>query len=326
MSDSAINESLIFKYIQGQCSPSEKEEILQWLAQSQENREVYFRFKALFYALKANSYAQNTHLEQSVKSFRQKTHRTNRIRTIMAISKYAAILIIAVSIPLFLWLTRSPKQEFITAQVGTNDPIKSITLNDSTKVWLNKNSKLSYPQAFTGDERLVKLEGEAYFEVKKDSQHPFKVQTPSITICVLGTSFNVKTLNNHRLTETTLAEGKVSLQKADGKNIAVMKPGEQTNFDSQTNSLTTKEVDPELYSGWRQGALLLKNVTIAEIAKVIESMYRIHVQVNTAGLESKKYNFTFHRTQPIDTVMEMLQFIAPIKYKIKDKQIHISKN
>ncbi|MDP4207369.1 MAG: FecR domain-containing protein [Bacteroidota bacterium] len=325
MSDFNIDEYKILKYIQGQCSPAEREEILQWLTTSEKNRKVYFRLKALWYALRAGINAKSENLEQKLAACRKKARPSGQPGISVSFAKYAAISIMVLGIPSLIWYSYIYRPKLITLQVGAREEVKSIVLSDSTKVWLNKNSKITYPQPFSGKDRLIKLEGEAYFEVEKDSQHPFKVQTPAITVCVMGTSFNVKTQNKLQLTETTLTEGTVALQEKGGKDIAVMKPGEQARFDARTNKLTVKQVDVNTYTAWHQGITLLKNVTVAEIAKVIEKMFHIEVRVNITGLESDKYDFTILKGQAVDTVMEMLRFIAPIKYTVTNAQINISK-
>ena len=128
-----------------------------------------------------------------------------------------------------------------------------LVLADGTKVWLNADSKLRFPVSFTAERREVYLEGEAYFEVAKDSEHPFIVHISRGAIEVLGTGFNVRDYREEQKTVTTLVQGKVVYrpERQPGREI-MLEPGFQIK-DEEGGSLQPRKVDVILYTGWKDG-------------------------------------------------------------------------
>lgn len=122
-----------------------------------------------------------------------------------------------------------------------------LVLSDGTKVFLNADSELEYPVEFTGEKRVVDLKGEAYFEVKKDSLHPFIVRINGAEVTVLGTSFNVNTYGDDGHVYTTLVNGVVQVSSKKNGQEEVLKPGMQSVMDVQTGQLTVREVDVNAY-------------------------------------------------------------------------------
>lgn len=314
---------LLLKYIQGDCKDDEYLKILNWIDASRENKEFYYNLKAIWYAKKVESYSQ--HLDIPFEKFKKKVHKIERKRIWGSFYKYAAILILCIGISIFLKNQYFGKTEMIVCKVPNSSDILLVVLSDSTKVWLNKQSTLTYPVKFGKKSRQVYLSGEAYFEVKTDPSWLFEVKTPAITVKVLGTSFNLKLLPGNKIAETTLSKGKVALFSGQGEHFGEMLPGEQTLFHSQNQVLTKRKVDTQLYTAWHLGTTLLNNASLNDIALAIESLYKIKVIVKAPALETKKYKFTLHKGQSIETVLEMLQFVATVKYvKAKDRTFIIS--
>ena len=132
----------------------------------------------------------------------------------------------------------------------------TLTLSDGTKVFLNAETKLKFPTIFKGDQRVVELEGEAYFEVRKDEAHPFIVKTVSMNVRVLGTSFNVRSYVNEHDVTATLVEGKVAV--SDGEVEKMLVPGEQAVYIKETGKMEVKEVDVSLYTAWHSGKFIFR--------------------------------------------------------------------
>lgn len=153
-----------------------------------------------------------------------------------------------------------------------------ITLPDGTKVSLNAGSRLIYPETFDSNTREVFLQGEAFFDVTHDRNHPFVVQTDDIRIKVMGTRFNISAYSTDNTYETVLAEGKVSLeQNSSGlfdKSIE-MEPGQLASFDRATRETSLTSIDTDNYILWTEGLLKFESTDLSRITKKLERFYNV---------------------------------------------------
>lgn len=149
-----------------------------------------------------------------------------------------------------------------------------LLLPDGTKIWLNAVTTISYPTRFTGQERRIKLSGEAYLEVAKDPKHPFIVETENQTVKVLGTHFNVNTYTDR--TVTTLEEGSVRVSSLRGtKQSVLLKPGEQA---INTNTLAVESADLESALAWKNGLLFFKDAPLTTVLDEVARWYDIDIE------------------------------------------------
>lgn len=202
-----------------------------------------------------------------------------------------------------------------------------IVLSDGTKVHLNAGSSLKYPVKFiTGENRKVFLKGEAFFDVTKDEQHPFVVNTNELNIRVLGTSFNVSSYPEDTMISTVLVEGSVRLYNADGEfskdRSSLLKPSYKACWDKEKYDLKMEKVDTAIYTGWTKGKLIFKDMPFKNIRKKLERKYDIKIINNNKTLENNTYNAVFD-IETIEQVLETLNKNYPIEYEIKENQIII---
>lgn len=150
-----------------------------------------------------------------------------------------------------------------------------VILSDGTKVWLNSASTLHYPVVFIGNERNVELTGEAYFEVAKNANMPFKVKVKNTTVEVLGTHFNIMAYDDEQNLETTLLEGAVKVSSLN--NTSVLKPGQQLQLSvtGVANLITNADVDEAV--AWKNGLFRFNDADISSIMKQLERWYDIDV-------------------------------------------------
>jgi len=151
-------------------------------------------------------------------------------------------------------------------------------LADGTKVWLNSASTLRYPSRFDGDERIVEMEGEAYFEVapfSSKSPRPFLVKTENQTLKVLGTHFNVSAYADEEETKTTLVEGAVQIVNLKTKRMNTLKPGEQSIVRSTQTEIYN--VNPETAVAWKSGIFHFEDTPFEQMMRQIARWYDIEV-------------------------------------------------
>ena len=195
-----------------------------------------------------------------------------------------------------------------------------IVLGDGTRVYLNAQTELRFPESFANSEqRLVYLSGEAYFEVAKNPSKPFIVQCKDYAVKVLGTSFNVNSYEGDETSKTTLATGKVEIDM-DGKQT-ILNPGQQAIIkDGEVN---VKEVDVEVYTTWMYENFRFKSESIQEIMTKLSRWYTIDVFYMNEAV--KNYHFTGYlpRYAKIADVLELLSLTTNIKFDVKGRTVTV---
>lgn len=206
-----------------------------------------------------------------------------------------------------------------------------IMLEDGTKVWLNANSKLTYPVRFEKGERIVKLEGEAYFVVSKvrgegsGRGKPFKVVTSGQIVEVLGTSFNVSAYDNEAVSKITLVEGKVQIDpNSQGQQGGpyILHPGQQASF--QPAGTIIRDVDVNTFIGWKDGKFVFEGKSFAEIMLEVERWYDIEVKY-IGGIPAKRFYGDAKRSNNLLVLLRLLES-AELKYKIEGRKLIIINN
>lgn len=198
-----------------------------------------------------------------------------------------------------------------------------IMLPDGTKAWLNAASSLTYPTSFVSlKTRKVELSGEAYFEVAKDKNHPFIVQSGKQQVEVLGTHFNINSYADEQATTTTLLEGSVKVSIANTKASQILKPGQQASLSG--DNLTVGKADLEEAMAWKNGYFRFNDESITSIMRKLSRWYNIEVQyqgdVPTGGLNGK-----VSRYKNISAVLKALESTQVVHFKITGRRITVMK-
>lgn len=197
-----------------------------------------------------------------------------------------------------------------------------VTLSDDTKVWLNANSSLKFPTVFTGDERSVEIEGEAYFEVAKDKKRPFKVMSNGQVIEVLGTHFNVNAYNDEAETKTTLVEGSVKI--VSGTSSKIIKPGQQARVSHENHTMDIASIDPEGVVSWKNGLFVFDNEDIHSIMRKISRWYGVEIVFQNDEI-NERFGGTISRFENVSQVLKLLEVTETIHFKIEGRRITVMK-
>ncbi|MBZ4037661.1 DUF4974 domain-containing protein [Flavobacterium sp. 17A] len=193
----------------------------------------------------------------------------------------------------------------------------NIVLADGTKVFLNAVSSIKYPTQFNGNQRIVELDGEAYFEVAKNKNKPFIVKSDGQSIEVLGTHFNVHAYDNESVVKTTLLEGSVAVASRNQK--AILKPGQQSNVVNNSSKITIKEVDTEAAIAWKNGRFKFDNADLKSVMKQLERWYGIKVEYR-GDVSDVRFNGGTFRNKNLSEVLKVLE-LSNIKFKVEGKTI-----
>ena len=200
----------------------------------------------------------------------------------------------------------------------------NMTLPDGSKVWINSDSKLSYGSHFNFQERMLHLDGEAYFEVAPDKKRPFIVKTGEVSIKALGTSFNVKAYRDEKRISAVLMTGKVEVQSKFTKDI--MYPNEQITIDRLTGKMR-KEVmrEASVYSNWRYNILRFNAETFENIVLTLERNYNTSIVFKSEKLKQYRFTGTLGNTS-LESILQILSLTSPLSYEVKDGQILLDMN
>jgi len=268
--------------------------------------------------------------------------------------KYAAVIVMTFGLT---WLS---KDLIVTKISGKMDQMENlanneisvsygskskVTLPDGSIVMLNSGSILRYPTRFDGNTRQVYVEGEAYFDVMKDKQHPFYVSTNSITIKVLGTKFNVKSYSDEKTVETTLVSGSVEIYSNrkeinDENRLAVLKPNQQATFEVEKSKLSVSDlgnktdsiktiqinarVDVNPVIAWKDNRLVFRDENFADLTHKLERWYNVEIEIKDESLKTTLFSGVFEK-ESIEQSLTALKLATPFNYKIKQNHVTITR-
>ncbi len=194
-----------------------------------------------------------------------------------------------------------------------------LLLEDGTKVWLNAASSIRFPVAFKGSERRVEITGEAYFEVAKNIEKPFRVAANGITVEVLGTHFNINSYADEATVNTTLLEGSVKVSKRDNQKI--LTPGQQAQINGRGDVKTERNVNISEVMAWKDNQFSFENTDIKKLMRQLSRWYDVEVVFKNETAEPVTFIGDISRTVNLSTVLKMLEQTGEVRFEIEGKKI-----
>jgi len=306
MENNAEINVLLIRLFSGEAEPEEKKKIADWLNQSAENKKLYSDLREIWLSSGIQSNADDYHLEEAILKFREqiskpKLQRKNQIN-INQILKFAAIFILLLALPFSYYIgTRSnPTDNSITTISCAFGDKSSIILPDSSRVWLNSGSKLTFSSNFKNG-RKVSLEGEAFFSVAKDKNHPFRVKTAEVEVEVLGTKFNLKAYPEEKSVSTTLVEGSVNISSKYQSTL--MKPDQKLVYDKESKKLVVQELtDTAPETEWKDGRFVFRNESLAELKPKLERWFDVDIVFGDDMVKDRRFTGVLGRESILEAV------------------------
>ena len=319
---------IIIRFVEGNASEDELREVSSWVEESEDNARELFQLEAAWHRLEAQKMPA-AQMEQALRRVMAHPLQNGEPRQVRMVGmrrwlRYAAAVVVLLVGGALVWqLHFAPsRQPMMLAQAV--ESTQEIVLTDGTHVWLNKGARLRYPEHFVGNERNVELDGEGYFEVAKDSLHPFIVSNKVMTVKVLGTKFNFKADAEHQVGEISLIEGSVGVRNSRISDMVVLMPGQKAEIDQKTGMLRVSEVNTRLAAIWHDDLIPFENASIVEIARTLEQVYGVKV-VLASGLDLQRtYSGSIQRKKDIDSVLRALCNTVPVRYRITNQTITLS--
>jgi len=294
-----MDKKILYKFFEGKVSAEEKERIREWLSDPA-NQQIMIEEREFFNAL----HLSNTKYERPVK----KRNEQPKIRFIIReFLKIAAIIIFTAGIAGLFFISKMNdiKEAMNIVHVPPGQRV-NLTLPDGTHVSLNAGSELRYSAYFSGSNREVQLNGEAFFNVKHNEQKPFVVHTRKCDIEVLGTKFNVESYDNSDDFSTSLIEGSVKLTNAvDFSDILILRPDSQATF--RNGKLRADLIQDYDYFRWQEGLICFKDMEFGELMTRFEKYYDVKIIVENKDISKKIFSGKFRVSDGIDNALRILQ-------------------
>ncbi|MCG8580904.1 MAG: DUF4974 domain-containing protein [Bacteroidales bacterium] len=196
----------------------------------------------------------------------------------------------------------------------------SLKLADGTKVWLNSESSLRYPENFTGNTREVYASGEVYLEVTKNKEKPFYVHFNDKRIKVLGTEFNVRAYPDETEDLVTLVEGSVALSAANDE--VVLKPNEQATCRAN-KAIKVNTVNTTLYTAWKEGRFVYRDAPLEQIVNDLARWYDVEIFYQNKGMKQERFSLNTNRRANIQLILEALELTETVQFKVSGRNIVI---
>lgn len=323
-------EQLLPGYFSGVLSEAEISAVETWKNQSQQNQEIYSQSMKVWQSLHLLSEMKRYNPEKALQQVNLKIKQKQNPQWWHIWQRVAAILIVPLLIAV-VWLSMSkPKTALIvespTWQTFNTPPgVKAkFYLPDSTAVWLNSSSSVSFPSYFAGDFRQVDARGEVFFDVRRNTEQPFIVYMGKIHARVLGTRFNVINYDREDQTEIILQSGKIELCTGtceQPRSLSVLNPGELAQFNKSGNTINISIVDTEKYVAWIGGKLIFKDDPMEEVVRKLNRWFNVEIEVADQAILDYVYTATF-QDESIDQILELLTLTAPIRYQVLQREKH----
>ena len=327
-----LYRQLFQKFLRNECSEEEKKQVM-WLLQQPEQDNLFREVIDQSMDDESGMYQWNSFAKQKVFAKTQQRKAAVRRQSFRTgLWQVAASVALVIGFGILVY--------FLGARIGLSDKSGSytdiyvpfgekrqLTLPDGSIVHLNAGSALRYPENYGETQRTLQLNGEAFFEVIRDEERPFVVQTGDIFTRVLGTSFNVDAYMNEEKAIITVASGKVQIRRRDSLSnetnvLTTLSPDQQVRLDKLSGSHNTYTVVAKDYLAWRDGKLIFQNATFQEVARALERRYNVTVGFQNEGLKKCRFTARFDETASIREVLELLLLVNKGDYKSQSPGIY----
>lgn len=304
---------LIVRKFSGETTPDELKIIEDWLSQNQENRDYYNELKDIWFTSGPDTDTTNFDVEKALCEFKSQAgiNDNNNTHTFRHFLQYAALILLLLGIPLTYWISKNTGQEpdNITTVYCDYGDRTSIVLPDSSKVWLNSGSRITFNNNFNKGSRELYLEGEAYFAVEKDPENPFMVNTSDISVEVLGTEFNLKAYPDEAAISVTLVEG--SLHVSNHKESAMIVPHQKLMYQKENHTISIEDLsDLEPETEWINGRLIFRNESLTELERKLERWFDVEIEFSDEQVKNRRFTGTLGR----ESILEVISYFASSQY------------
>ena len=341
MSEKYNIEELIIRFLQQDINEEELRYLESWLEEDAEHKSYFFGLKGISDSSRRSFFSKEEVNEASWQRMLARIEKDNMeissydkshtYNLWLSLIKYVAVVAIAVGVGWGIkkiqgntYLSNSKEKEVVYNEIHVQKGgrANTLVLSDGTKVILNAATTFRYPTSFGEKNRMVYLEGEAYFEVAKDSAREFWVHAGAMDVKVLGTSFNVKAYERLETVATTLVEGSVEVACA-GKSFQIV-PGEQFVYDKNNRVMDVRMVDTESYVSWKDGYYKFRQTTLEEIMETLSVWYGLNVFYVNESAKQVEFTGKVRRYEDARMLLDKFEQTGDVVFDIKGNNVFIT--
>lgn len=326
-------DNYIQSFLNGSLDAEGQVALQQWIKESPENKRYFQQTVAIWKAAGVLANVDGFDTEKAIGKFRKEAKSVGGIdlyKYALRISVVAIIaLVCGISSLFFMWRSEKIALEAVleykeyVVEVPAGAKSK-MTFPDGSVVWLNAGSKMKYDSNFAKESRCVELSGEGYFEVSKNKELPFVVNTEKLAVKVLGTKFNLKSYEEDSEVKVTLKEGAVAVSDFSIDSIpVVLSPNQRFTYKKADLTIQIDSLDASHIENWRNGTIVFDKVSLNEIVKELRRLYNIPIQIEDNNLKQIVYYSDFQENVSVEKVLEILSSGNKFKYEVKPELIRI---
>ena len=197
-----------------------------------------------------------------------------------------------------------------------------LTLSDGTEVWLNAESEIRFPIKFSGEKRIVYLNGEAFFTVTPDKAHPFIVISKQAQVKVLGTAFNFRAYADEKVISTTLVSGSVVMSSSKQHPIQLL-PGEQGLLDKTNHLLSKQEVNTELYTAWKDGRFIFKDARLEDLFNILARWYDLEIFYTSPRAKEVRLTGNLSKSENFNTLLKIIEDNERVAFTVNHRTVFV---
>jgi transmembrane sensor len=244
-------------------------------------------------------------------------------RLFIVLTKAAAILFIPIlAAALYFYTNQSFSEELLTLSTQKGEHT-NVILPDGSKVWLNVDTKLSYPVNYGIKSRDLELEGEAYFEVEKNEELPFEITAGNVTTKALGTRFVISAYPESSEIKSSLVEGLVEVEYK--RDYTLLNPGQQLVVTKNKPGFVVQAFNEEYELGWKNNQLIFRLTPFDLVIAELEKWYDVNIDYDPASFKSETLTVRFKQHETLENVLKVISKATGFKYSIENKNIKITK-
>ncbi len=299
-----MKQETLYRFFRGDASTAEQQDIMDWLDASPLHRRQFDHERAVYNALLLHGPE-----PQAVRRIRISWRKITRYAM-----ETAAVVLLAAGMS---WAYIDRQQENwqqLTTQIAAGEGQRiHLTLQDGTKVWLNSGASLEYPALFTDDLRRVTLKGEALFDVTKDKQRPFIVDTYACEVEVLGTKFNVNADKEEQTFTTMLIDGSVKVSSHSSDQQVILRPNQRVKLLADGHLMLSESNDANEYL-WTEDLIQISDHTLPEMLERLELCYGVQIDVQLKEIPELKAMGKIRISDGLEHALNILQHNCKFRY------------
>lgn len=324
---------LITRKFTDELSSEELMELEEWIKESPDHESYYREYEELWFSATVSNVSSKYDVDAAIEAFFERTGAYKQqskfriLRKFSLFGRIAAAILFFLTMAISIYFVNGTNDTNIIAQTTVESPEGSktqITLPDGTVVKLNGGTLLRYSHDYGVSNRNVEVEGEAFFDVRKDSKRPFVIKSSTVCLTVKGTKFNFRDYADESSSSVTLQAGSVSLtfNNTTSKEYTII-PGQRITYDKKQSIAKIEPCDVPSDIGWMYDKIILNGRTLEDIAHILQHAYNKEIEICDPSLKSLRFHGEFSQKNSIEDVLDALTETGRIRYRNFEGKINL---